>query len=126
MSEYEKEIRQNLENDWGPAATHSDYKPGDILRYRLPGAGLASGLVIWVTGPGESPVEGRDPLPLRYICERHGMADDSFPDVVYSSDILSGNAEEEVTIEYCPYCGGRTLHPKWQSQYCPKNPNRPH
>jgi hypothetical protein len=88
MTELSEEQKRNLANDWGAAAPHSDYKPGDILRYRLSGEGIASGVIMWVTGPGESPVEGRDPLPLRYIVERHGMSEDSFPDVVYSGDII--------------------------------------
>ena len=38
MTDLEEEKRRNLENDWGPAAPHSDYKPGDLLRYRADGS----------------------------------------------------------------------------------------
>jgi hypothetical protein len=87
MTDFEEQIRQNLENDWGPWAK-SDYRIGDILRYRLLDSSTASGVIVWVTGPSESRVEGRDPLPMRYIVEREGWHD-SFPDVVYSKDILT-------------------------------------
>jgi hypothetical protein len=86
MTELSEEQKRNLANDWGPVSPHSDYRPGDLLRYRLPEGSTVSGVVVWVTGPGESPVEGRDPLPLRYIVERSGWS--GFPDVVYSGDII--------------------------------------
>ena len=87
MTDYEEEIRRNLENDWGPAAPFSDYKPGDTLRYRADGS-TWSGVVVWVAAPRESAIVGRDNiLPLRYIVERTGW-EDSIPDVVYSGDII--------------------------------------
>jgi hypothetical protein len=87
MTDFEEQIRRNLEDDWGPAAQHSEYKRGDRLRYRADGS-TWRGTIVWVTGPSESRVEGRDPLPMRYIVEREGWHD-SFPDVVYSKDILT-------------------------------------
>ncbi len=75
---------------------------------------------MWVTGPGESRVEGHAPLPLRYIVEREGWG--GFPDVVYSSDILTGEPQEPVLVD-CPYCRG--MHYQEQVEYCPRNPNRP-
>jgi hypothetical protein len=86
MTDFDEAVRRNLENDWGPAALHSDFKMGDTLRYQADGS-TWSGIIVWVTGPSESHVEGRDPLSLRYIVECSGWS--GFPDVVYSADIVS-------------------------------------
>jgi hypothetical protein len=120
MTELSEEQKRNLAADWGDLSAFSDYRIGDLLHYRLPGGETASGIVVWITGPGESPVEGRDPLPLRYVVERHGWS--GFPDVVYSSDVLSGEGEEDPIIEKCRYCSGS--HYKGMMEYCPLNPNR--
>ena len=120
MTDYEEQIKRNLENDWGPAAQHSDYEPGDVLRYRADGS-TWSGTIVWVAAPKESQVQGHDNiLPLRYIVERDGW--EGIPDVVYSRDILSGEAKEEPTLEKCPYCGGH--HFKGMIAHCPNNPNK--
>lgn len=120
MTELSEEQRRNLAEDWGPAVTHAEYKPGDILRYRADGS-TWSGVIVWIAAQSESQVEGRDPLPMRYIVERHGWQD-SIPDVVYSKDILSAEAEAEPTLEKCPHCGGH--HFKGMSAYCSNNPNK--
>lgn len=87
------------------------------MRYLADGS-TWSDTIVWVTGPSESRVEGRDPLPIRYIVERSGWT--GFPDVVYSADTLSVEAEEEPMFENCPYCQGH--HFKGMIQYCPNKP----
>ena len=87
MTELSEEQKRNLENDWGPAAAHSDYKPGDLLRYRADGS-TWQGTIVWVAAPSPSLIEGHtNILPLCYIVEREGW-EDSIPDVVYSGDII--------------------------------------
>jgi hypothetical protein len=65
MTEFDEIIRQNLENDWGPAAPHSEYKRGDRLRYRANGS-TWRGEILWVAAQGPSRVEGHANLPLHY------------------------------------------------------------
>ncbi len=121
MTDFEEQILRNLEADWGPAAPRSEFSKGDILRYKADGS-TWSGVIVWIAAQSESTVEGHEPLKLRYIVERHGWQD-SIPDVVYSKDILSGEAEPEPTLEKCPHCGGH--HFKGMVRYCPNNPNKP-
>lgn len=85
MTDFDEIIRRDLEEDWGPAARHSEYHRGDSIRYRV-GFRTYTGIIIWVAAQGPSRVEGRDRLPLRYIVERSGWS--GFPDVVYSGDII--------------------------------------
>jgi len=121
MMDLSEEQKRNLRDDWGDEAKHSEFKPGDILRYRADGS-TWSGVIVWIAAQSDSTVEGRDPLPMRYIVERHGF-NDSIPDVVYSKDILSAEAEPEPTLEKCLHCGGH--HFKGMMRYCPNNPNKP-
>ncbi len=88
MTDFAEIIRQNLENDWGPAAPYSDYKPGETIRYTADGS-TWQGVIVWVAAPHPSHIEGHtNTIPLHYIVERSGWAADSFPDVVYSGDII--------------------------------------
>jgi hypothetical protein len=80
------DLDKNLEATWGPAARWSEHKRGDTLRYRV-GNVEYTGKILWITAPGPSSVEGHADLPTRYIVIRDGWS--GFPDVVYSSDILS-------------------------------------
>ena len=100
MTDLSEEQKRNLENDWGPAAPYSDYKRGEAIRYRSIDGTIESGEIIWVAAPGPSAREGHDDLPTRYIVARAGWSEDSFPDVVYSSDILQ-STDEELTLEPC-------------------------
>ena len=121
MTELSEEQKRNLENDWGPAAAHSDYKPGDLLRYRADGS-TWQGTIVWVAAPSPSLIEGHtNILPLCYIVEREGW-EDSIPDVVYSSDILQ-STDEYPTLVKCKFCPG--YHYRGQEQYCDRNPNNP-
>ena len=38
MTDFDEAVRRNLENDWGAAAPHSDYKIGDTLHYQANGS----------------------------------------------------------------------------------------
>ncbi len=118
MMELNEEQRRNLEDDWGPAAPHSEYKIGNILHYKADGLAW-NGTIVWIAAPSESTVEGHDPLPMRYIVEREGWRN-SIPDVVYSGDILSADHEKSIVM-FCPYC--YKTHLKGGEQYCPGNPN---
>jgi hypothetical protein len=119
MTDFEKQIAQNLEEDWGRPAKNAEYSIGDLLRYRKDGS-TWSGEIVWIAAQSDSTVEGHEPLPMRYIVERHGW-NDSIPDVVYSRDILTGEAQEP-SLERCPYC--LNLHNVGTSQYCPRRPVR--
>ena len=122
MTDFDEIIRHNLEEDWGPAASHSEYQIGDTIRYQADG-GVYSGTIIWVAAPRESRIEGHDNiLPTRYITTRTGWDPSSIPDVAYSSDILQ-STDEEVTLVPCKFCGGH--HYRGQEQYCDHNPNKP-
>jgi hypothetical protein len=119
MTDFEEQIRRNLENDWGPAATHSEYKRGNTLKYRV-GNETYTGVIVWVVAQGESRVIGHDPLPMHYIVERSGWT--GFPDIVWPGDILSSEGDEVVLV-FCPYCQGH--HFNGGDMYCPRNPNKP-
>jgi hypothetical protein len=119
MTNFDEIARRNLEENWGAAASHSEYTIGSRLRYRADGS-TWRGEIVWIAAQSESSVQGRDPLPMRYIVERDGW-EGSIPDVVYSSDILECEAQEP-SLERCRFCLG--LHPLGTSKYCPLNPNR--
>lgn len=119
MMTLSEQQRRNLEEDWGRAAAHSEYKIGDVLRYTKDGS-TWRGEIVWVAAQSDSTVEGHEPLPLRYIVEREGF-EDSIPDCVYSKDIVS-QEPQEVELERCRYCLG--LHTKGTSQHCPRRPVR--
>jgi hypothetical protein len=116
------DVARNLSETWGDPAPFSDYKPGESIRYRAPGGEVSSGTIIWCAAGGPSAIEEHQDLPLRYIVARSGWSEDSFPDVVYSADIISSDGEELVLVK-CPWCPG--LHYKGQEQYCDRNPNKP-
>jgi hypothetical protein len=80
------DLDKNLEAAWGPAARFSEHKRGEIVRYCV-GEASYTGKILWIAAPGPSSVEGHAGLPTRYIVIRDGWS--GFPDVVYSSDILS-------------------------------------
>ena len=80
------DLDKNLAETWGPAATHSEYKRNDVIRYRVNDV-TYTGTIIWIAAPRESQVQGHGVLPTRYIVVRQGWS--GFPDVVYSSDILT-------------------------------------
>src|SRR6266852_2354827 len=113
------DFNRQLEEAWGPAATHSEYTRGDIIRYNDNGV-TQQGTIIWITAAGAEPVQGEDPLPLRYIVEPAQRG--GFPDVVYQSDILSSEASQEPVLIRCPYCPN--YHSEGNVEYCPFNPNR--
>lgn len=119
MTDYDEQIAKNLENDWGPAAHHSEYQRGDTLTYRV-GNETYLGVILWITQPGPSAIEGHDDVPMRYIVERSGWT--GFPDVVWPGDILSSEGDETVLV-FCPYCQGH--HFKGMVRYCPRNPSKP-
>jgi hypothetical protein len=85
-----KNFDKQLAEDWGVAATYSDYSRDESIRYRV-GDAIYTGTIIWIAAPSDSRVEWHEPLPLRYIVERHGWS--GFPDVVYSADILTSTNE---------------------------------
>jgi hypothetical protein len=120
MTEFEEQIRRNLENDFGAAAPYSDFKPGESIKYRVPGGEVYTGTIVWVAAQSPSQVEGHADLKMRYIVERDGWKD-SIPDVVYSGDILEAEPQEP-SLERCRFCLG--LHPLGTTLYCPLNPNR--
>jgi hypothetical protein len=80
------DLDKNLEATWGQLAQHSEYKRNDVIPYRV-GDVEYTGKIVWIAAPRESHIGGHAMLPTRYIVERQGW--DGFPDVVYSSDILT-------------------------------------
>jgi hypothetical protein len=76
--------QEDLEQLYGPAATHSEHWCGEDIRYRLPGEGEFSGTIILVGAPI---IMGSQPVGLRYIVTSNGAA--SFPDIVFPADVLA-------------------------------------
>jgi len=75
-------MESHLEDVYGPAAPFSEHRPGETLKYRLPGeAGDYSGVILWC-------VEASEQVGLHYIVERAG-AGDSFPDIVFPANIIA-------------------------------------
>lgn len=70
---------------YGPLAPHSEYRPGDSIRYHLAGeTSEHSGTVLWVCEPG---TYDRLKIDLRYIVQRDTPP--GWPDVVFPSDVLT-------------------------------------
>lgn len=70
-----------LESEWGPAATHSDYRIGDFIAYQIGNQESRTGRIIFACAP-----VNRE-LPLRFIVEPSDMARGGMPDVVWMIDI---------------------------------------
>jgi hypothetical protein len=80
------DLDNQLTELWGPAALHSEYRRGDQVRYTV-GLATYTGTIVWIVAAGPSQIEGHPDQPLKYVIEREGWT--GFPDVVYSSDILT-------------------------------------
>lgn len=68
---------------YGPAARYSDHKQGDTITYRNEQGEQHTGEILYVCAPGVV-VQGRAPLPLRYVV---AASDDSWPEIVYPNQI---------------------------------------
>jgi hypothetical protein len=79
-------LDEQFEALYGPIPAYSDYKRGETITYRV-GTETHTGKIVWVVAAGQVVVQGRKPLPTRYIVERDG-AGNSFPDDVWQSDIV--------------------------------------
>ncbi|OLD63695.1 MAG: hypothetical protein AUF65_01685 [Chloroflexi bacterium 13_1_20CM_50_12] len=68
----------------GPAAKHSEYRPGDTIRWRdLSTGSIMSGEVIQALPVGRVSVSG-PVLPLRYFVD----AGTGFPECVYHQEVI--------------------------------------
>ena len=119
MTDLEEERQHNLAETFGAAASHSDYKVGEHIRYRLSNETIVSGEIIWCAAPALPGLSGNADLPLRYVVAKDEM-ECGFPDIVHSGDFVGEG--EEPTLEKCKWCSEH--HYKGQEQYCDRNPTR--
>ncbi len=74
------DYQENLEAACGPAARHSDHKPGETISYRV-GSETRTGEILYVQAPAQV---GSEHMPLTYVVDSgHG-----FPDMVWQTDVI--------------------------------------
>jgi hypothetical protein len=104
---------QQFEDIFGPLAKFSEFKRGQIVKYRSDGR-IKTGEIMWVTAPGHT-VTGAD-HPTEYWI---GL------DCIYEPDILQAIEDDacsdEPLIQQCPYC--YRWHRTGTVQDCPFNPH---
>lgn len=109
---------QDLEQVYGPMASHSEHHRGDFIRYTSAEGTPGVGVIEWVCSAG---MVGPQHLGIRYI-----VAPDTptgFVDVVWPADVISSEAStsqepQERTMQACPYCFG--MH--YDVEACPLHP----
>lgn len=79
MTQEQNEIAE-LEATYGPLATHSEYKRGEIVTYRDELGAVKQGEILWVCPAGN--IVGRH-VPMQYIIAASG-----FPSIAHETDIL--------------------------------------
>lgn len=102
---------RQLEDLYGPAARHSEFKVGQTIRFRSDGT-IRTGEITYVSPPGVTAL-GK-PHPLEYWID--GLT------VCYSSDILGlvdDDGDQEPALEHCPHCRG--WHQAGMVDQCPQN-----
>lgn len=93
MTDYENKMAEQ----WGPLAQFSEYPRGADVKYRGADGQECVGTIIWIVAAGEPSVRSGKPFPLTYIIEREG-AGNSFPDIVYQSQIEDLHGPQEPYI----------------------------
>ena len=73
--------------DFGPLASHSEHRVGDVIEYTsTDGNGTSTGAILWVQEPQE--IAGRH-HPLCYVVE---ASPGSFPEFVQPSDVIASKS----------------------------------
>ena len=91
---------------YGPAASYSDHKRGETIKFFDSDSGtVQSGVIEWVTAPSQA-VEGGRVLPVTYVVIQE---DAMFPSFVYPSDVIEQEPIDNTEVEDCCGACGNTV-----------------